>query len=121
MLLYELWVFVDDYGILRLGNDVIDMRHESCCSSRELPPAIEYAYKITRPGQMLREFIINFHCFTHNPTKLRDVPRMTAGLLRDCDARIRERGYAELMPAGMTRVDRCRWHDHSRVGAAEGK
>jgi hypothetical protein len=119
--LYHLWVFADNYGISRLGNDVIDMLHERLCSSRQLPGAIRYAYAITRPGQMLREFIVDFHCFTHNPTTFRDIPGMTEDLLRDCNERIRERGYAELTPARMIRVDRCRWHDHSRVGAAEGK
>lgn len=119
--LYDLWVFADDYGIPRLGNDVIDMLHERWCSSGYLPFRVEYAYEVTRPGQMLRELIIDFHCFTHNPTKLRDVQGMTADLLRDCNARIQERGYAELTPTRMTRVDRCRWHDHSRVGAAEGR
>jgi hypothetical protein len=51
--LYHLWVFADNYGISRLGNDVIDMLHERLCSSRQLPGAIRYAYAITRPGQML--------------------------------------------------------------------
>lgn len=116
--LYDLWVFADLRGIPSLGNSVLDMIHERCTSSWVSPTAIQHVWDNTMEESKLRALIVDWYSMTTK--SLEDLKNYTTNptvdFLHAVYPRLARQGYRPLSRAGMTKVDRCRWHDHSGPG-----
>jgi hypothetical protein len=115
--LCAIWLFADLRGIASLGNSVIDMLHERQ-SSRWLVEGsvIKHVYNNTTSGAKLRVFIVDWCAMTTGNTetfmRCTQKKHQTLELLQEMVHAMTDRESQDYM----TRLDRCRWHDHSRPG-----
>jgi hypothetical protein len=120
----KIWVFADFRGIPALGNAAIDMLHERIAVMWLSPEiAIKYVYENTIKGSKLRDILVFFYT---NVLSLNEVlqtnPELftvdfTLELLPIFTNRYKEYiGHASMPQNLWTRLNRCRWHDHSGPG-----
>lgn len=120
--LYMIWMFADMRGISGLGNTAIDMLHESMAAEWSISSQfIRMVYKKTASGCNLRQFVLDCQIKTQSFTSLHEqtieynVPN--GFLLEALPTLVRNGiGSASIGLASWTKLDRCKWHDHSGPG-----
>jgi hypothetical protein len=119
VLLCHIWDFARYYGIPALGNAAIDTYHEIVSASWGCNPqfiSITYAY--SKPQTKFRSFLVDAIARTHGIEEcifFKKTGRISPELMHEVMPIVLDvkKNGRVLSRDEWTKVDRCRWHDHS--------
>lgn len=122
--LIDIWIFSDMRGVPGLGNAAIDALHERLAVSWQTCSYLETdrAFSNTLRGSTLRKFLVDADTmttdFTSQMKELADGSCINAEYLIEALPILVKRGEhsTPISRASWTKLDRCRWHDHSGPG-----
>ncbi|KAH6642946.1 hypothetical protein C7974DRAFT_469178 [Boeremia exigua] len=117
--LLDVWVFADFRGIPALGNAAIDMLHEKIMAKSAVHANIvKMTYEKTAVGSRFRAYLIHLYKYTAMLSDMVAHPNLyTAEFLCEVLPFLSHRTDVEFRGiAGLLKVDRCQWHDHSGPG-----
>jgi hypothetical protein len=120
LLVCKIWVFADYHGVPALGNSAIDMLHERGVAEWVTPDnCVTYVYGNTTVGSKLRAYVVDEFILTMELADIQSANQSfyTVAFLFDVlPAMARANEETWLSREKMTKIDRCRWHDHSGPG-----